>query len=123
MATKTPQIILSGLPLRLVKENLLPTEIAEEALLNKKVSFVSYIVQNRHMDGDKLALIAAQEFGIPLIDIRSVVLRNKDDNGHFEPLFPCTLSNAVHAPPRSNDLAAPDSTKGHIFPLVLLPRN
>ena len=74
MATKTPQITLSGLPLRLVKENLLPTEIAEEALLNKKVSFVSYIVQNRHMDGDKLALIAAQEFGIPLIDIRSVKL-------------------------------------------------
>ena len=93
MATKTPQIILSGLPLRLVKENLLPTEIAEEALLNKKVSFVSYIVQNRHMNGDKLALIAAQEFGIPFVDIGSIELNEdlikgkKDDKEKLDPKF------------------------------------
>ena len=93
MATKTPQITLSGLPLRLVKENLLPTEIAEEALLNKKVSFVSYIVQNRHMNGDKLALIAAQEFGIPFVDIGSIELNEdlikgkKDDKEKLDPKF------------------------------------
>ncbi|MCK5719954.1 MAG: type IV-A pilus assembly ATPase PilB, partial [Thiomargarita sp.] len=84
---------LSGLPLRLVKENLLPTEIAEEALLNKKVSFVSYIVQNRHMNGDKLALIAAQEFGIPFVDIGSIELNEdlikgkKDDKEKLDPKF------------------------------------
>jgi len=74
---KSPKskIILAGLPGKLVKDGLMSQSDVEKALEKsraEKTSFVNYVVSKKLISSDKIALAAAEEFGIPLIDIESV---------------------------------------------------
>ncbi len=74
VATQT-NINLGGLARKLVLDGLLEQEAAleaHEAALKKKMSLVSYLVENNILSGDKIARAASQEFGIPLIDIENI---------------------------------------------------
>ncbi len=75
MAVTMANVNLSGLARKLVLDGLLKQEAAKKAhqeALKKKMPLVSYLVENNLISGDKIALAASQEFGIPLIDIESV---------------------------------------------------
>ena len=75
MAVTTTNIHLSGLARKLVLDGLLEQETAEKAhqdALKKRVPLVSYLVENDIVPGDKIALAASQEFGISLLDIKSI---------------------------------------------------
>lgn len=77
MATVNPTTNLSGLALRLVRDNLLSPADAEriqaEALTNK-VPFVTQVVESKKLDAATVARAASEEFGVPLFDIGSLDL-------------------------------------------------
>jgi type IV pilus assembly protein PilB len=69
------KIILAGLPGKLVKDGLISRSDAEKALEKSRAEhtcFVNYVVSNKLISSEFIALAAAEEFGIPLIDIESV---------------------------------------------------
>jgi type IV pilus assembly protein PilB len=75
MAVTTTNVNLGGLARKLVLDGLLEQEAAVQAhqgALKEKVPLVSYLVENDIVSGDKIALAASQEFGVPLIDISSI---------------------------------------------------
>ncbi len=77
MAVSTSKIQLSGLARKLVIDGLLGEDAAQQAFqgaLKEKIPFVSYLVTNNLVPGKKIALSAAQEFGIPLLDINAIEL-------------------------------------------------
>jgi type IV pilus assembly protein PilB len=80
MATVNPTTAnLSGLALRLVRENLLKQADAERAQSEanaNKMPFVSYLVENKKLDAATIARIASEEFGVALFDISSVDLES-----------------------------------------------
>jgi type IV pilus assembly protein PilB len=63
---------LNGLARRLVEENIIPTDTAltasEEAQKNG-VPFVSHLVQSGYAEARTIAISAAEEFGVPLMDL------------------------------------------------------
>ena len=77
MATASTATNLSGLALRLVRDNLLsPTDaerIQAEAL-SKKTSFVTQLVESKKLDSYTIAKVASEDFGIPLFEINSLDL-------------------------------------------------
>lgn len=77
MATASTATNLSGLALRLVRDNLLsPTDaerIQSEAL-SKKTSFVTQLVESKKLDSATIAKVASDDFGIPLFEINSLDL-------------------------------------------------
>lgn len=77
MATASTATNLSGLALRLVRDNLLsPTDaerIQSEAL-TKKTSFVTQLVESKKLDSATIAKVASEDFGIPLFEINSLDL-------------------------------------------------
>jgi type IV pilus assembly protein PilB len=77
MATASTASNLSGLALRLVRDNLLsPTDaerIQTEAL-SKKTSFVTQLVESKKLDSATIAKVASEDFGIPLYEINSLDL-------------------------------------------------
>ena len=63
---------LSGLARRLVQENILSEKDAQEASLaaqKKRVSFVSYLIENKLAERLSVAVVAAMEYGVPLFDL------------------------------------------------------
>ncbi len=75
MATAGSQVILSGLARKLVQDGHLDEAAAEKAQATaekKKMPLVSYLVEQNLADGNVIATIGAEEFGIPLLDIDSV---------------------------------------------------
>ncbi len=73
--SKKSKIILAGLPGKLVKDGLMSQSDVENVLEKsraEKISFVNYVVSKKLISSDKIALAAAEEFGIPLIDIENV---------------------------------------------------
>ncbi len=73
----SPRIILTGLARKLVNEGLLSEEKATQAFdesLKKSVPFASYVVSQGLISCRDIAHVAAEEFGMPLIDIESVEL-------------------------------------------------
>lgn len=77
MATATQKIILSGLPRRLVEDKLLSAEVAQRSILEcakKRQPFVTYLVENKQLDGKSIALSASQEFGVPLFELEALDL-------------------------------------------------
>ncbi len=75
MAVTTTNLHLSGLARKLVLDGLLEQEAAQNAhqdAIKKKMPLVSYLVENDIVPGDKIALSASQEFGVPLLDIKSI---------------------------------------------------
>jgi len=72
MVTTKPNIKLSGLAHRLVRDNLLSDEQAQQAFdtaLKKRTPFVTYLVENKILDSLDIAQAASQEFGVPLFDL------------------------------------------------------
>jgi type IV pilus assembly protein PilB len=72
MATPNTTSNLSGLALRLVRDNLLSTADAERFLSEaqkKKMPFVSWLVDNKKLSAAVLAKAASMEFGVPLLKI------------------------------------------------------
>lgn len=75
MAVTTNNVHLSGLARKLVLDGLIEQEAAQEAhqaAQKEKMPLVSYLVKNNIVSGQKIALAASQEFGVPLIDIQNV---------------------------------------------------
>ncbi len=78
MTNKSP-VQLSGLAGRLVADGLLAAEIAEKAqqeAVRNKVPLVSYLVEQDYIDGQTLAEMASEEFGIPLFNITAFNLES-----------------------------------------------
>lgn len=72
MATQQAQIKLSGLARRLVQDKLISEADAvkhHETAIKKKVPFVSLIVEKQAAKPRDIANCAAQEFGLPLMDL------------------------------------------------------
>jgi len=75
MAVSTNKVHLSGLARKLVVDGLMEETAAAEAFqqaLKKKHPFVSYLVENKLADSLKIAQAAAEEFGVPLLDINAI---------------------------------------------------
>ncbi|MGE0080927.1 MAG: type IV-A pilus assembly ATPase PilB [Thiohalomonadaceae bacterium] len=74
MATPSTKVPLSGLARRLIRDGLLSEQDAEKAqeLSNKKkIPFVTWLVENQLGTPRDIANAAAQEFGVPLLDINA----------------------------------------------------
>lgn len=77
MATPNTQINLNGLTRKLVNDELLSETDAlkaQEQASKKKKPLVSYLVEQKLVDGGKIASSAAEEFGIPLFDLDAIEL-------------------------------------------------
>ncbi|MBI3779158.1 MAG: type IV-A pilus assembly ATPase PilB [Gammaproteobacteria bacterium] len=77
MATASTATNLSGLALRLVRDNLLSPTDAERIqadALSKKTSFVTQLVESKKLDSATIAKVASEDFGIPLFEINSLDL-------------------------------------------------
>jgi type IV pilus assembly protein PilB len=75
MATTNPTVHLSGLARRLVMDGLIgETEAisAHETALKKRVHFVTHLVENKILKSSDIAWSGSQEFGVPLIDLKSM---------------------------------------------------
>lgn len=71
MAT-TNTIPLSGLARRLVRDEILSEEVAQQAYQSassEQVPFVSYLVKNHLANGQHIAEAASDEFGTPILDL------------------------------------------------------
>ncbi|MFT6092472.1 MAG: type IV pilus assembly protein PilB [Pseudohongiellaceae bacterium] len=65
---------MGGLAKRLVSENLIKESVAIAAIqmaAKEKRPFVTQLVANNILDGGAIAIAAAQEFGVPLLDLDS----------------------------------------------------
>jgi type IV pilus assembly protein PilB len=75
MAVTTAKVQVTGLARKLVMDGLLTEEAAakawEEAIASK-VPFVSHVVSNHLVSATAVAQVAADEFGVPLLDINSI---------------------------------------------------
>jgi type IV pilus assembly protein PilB len=75
MVTTNPTAHLSGLARRLVMDGLLDeaeAAKAHEAALKKRTHFVSYLVENKILKSRDIAWSGAQEFGVPLFDLKAM---------------------------------------------------
>ncbi len=77
MAEVKQNIKISGLAHRLINDNLLTPEVAERAYsqaMSQRTLFVTYLVEHNILDSKQIAYAASQEFGVPLLDIKSLDL-------------------------------------------------
>ena len=75
MATIKPKFNLGGLARRLIQDQLLDEEQANELYekaLKGKVPFVSYLVEKNILKAKEIAASASHEFGVPLFDLESI---------------------------------------------------
>jgi type IV pilus assembly protein PilB len=75
MAVSTANVPLTGLARKLVSDGLLEQKVAQEAWQassREKIPFVSQVVSKGLIKGHVVAQIAADEFGVPLIDLDAV---------------------------------------------------
>lgn len=75
MAVTSNRVPLSGLARKLVGDGLLDEHTAVQAFQNalgSKVPFVKYLIDNKLGDSKVIAQAAAQEFGVPLLDIEAL---------------------------------------------------
>jgi len=75
MAITNPTAHLSGLARRLVMDGLLDEQEAikiHETALKKRTHFVSYLVENKILNGRDIAWSGSQEFGVPLFDLTTM---------------------------------------------------
>jgi type IV pilus assembly protein PilB len=70
---------LTGMARRLVSEGILPEADVRQAVLDageKKTSLLTWLIDRSLVEGGKLAQIASAEFGMPLMDIGTLVVTN-----------------------------------------------
>jgi len=75
MAVTTAKVQVTGLARKLVMDGLLTEEAAAKAweeAVAAKTPFVSHVVSNRLVSATAVAQVAADEFGVPVLDINSV---------------------------------------------------
>lgn len=75
MPTSSEKIYLGGLARRLVLDGLLTEEAAHKHFVDaskKKTPFVTFLVSQKILDGQTIALAASDEFGMPLFDINAL---------------------------------------------------
>ncbi|MDH3314794.1 MAG: type IV-A pilus assembly ATPase PilB [Gammaproteobacteria bacterium] len=75
MAVSSANVPLTGLARKLVMDGLLEQKVAQQAWTEssrEKVPFVSHVVGKGLIKGHVVAQIAAEEFGVPLIDLNAV---------------------------------------------------
>jgi type IV pilus assembly protein PilB len=80
MATASPKIVLGGLARRLVLDGKLTEEVAQGAFNSARkegVPFISYVVREKLISSREVAHVAAQEFGVPIVDIDAVELEKE----------------------------------------------
>jgi len=69
------RMALQGLPQRLIQDGLLDERAMLQAMASAKESgsnLVSYLVSNALADSREIAIAAAQEFGVPLLDLEAI---------------------------------------------------
>ena len=77
MAVTANKIHISGLARKLVIDGLLDDAAAQDhyqKALKEKKTFVSYLVENKILASRDIGMAAAQEFGVPLLDISAFEL-------------------------------------------------
>ena len=77
VATAAARPPLSGLPKRLVQDGVVAEDTLVEAIAaarQSKTSLVAYLVTNELGDARQIAIAAAYEFGVPLLDLDAVEL-------------------------------------------------
>jgi type IV pilus assembly protein PilB len=75
MAVTTAKVQVTGLARKLVMDGLLTEEVAAKAWeesVNDKTPFVSHVVSKRLVSAAAVAQVAADEFGVPVLDINSI---------------------------------------------------
>ncbi len=75
VATAATQAPLTGLPRRLVQDGVVAEKALVEALEETKqdnISLVAYLVTNELGDPRQIAIAAAHEFGVPLLDLDAI---------------------------------------------------
>ncbi|WP_305909196.1 type IV-A pilus assembly ATPase PilB [Methylomarinum sp. Ch1-1] len=99
MSTVVSDLQFSGLTKCLIRKGLLTEESAQTAFQEadkQKISLISYLVNNQHLDSKTIASFASLEFGVPFfdldaIDIRSLPVKLVDEklirHHHALPLF------------------------------------
>lgn len=71
-APNNTPVRLSGLAYRLVQDKLITEDVAQKAFVEankKKLPFVAYLVQEKLVEAKKVAQVASQEFGVPMLDL------------------------------------------------------
>ncbi len=79
MSTTASDLQFSGLTQCLIREGLLSEESAQQAIsaaAKNKVSLISYLVNNNHVDSRIIAEFASQEFGVPFFDLDAIDLKS-----------------------------------------------
>ena len=72
MASTAPAAKLSGLARRLVTDRIIDAETAATAQIEarqNKTNLANYLVEQKKIDAKKIAIAAADEFGLPLFDL------------------------------------------------------
>ncbi len=75
MAVTTAKVQVTGLARKLVMDGLLTEEAAAKAweeAISSKIPFVSHVVSTRLVSATAVAQVAADEFGVPVLDISSI---------------------------------------------------
>jgi type IV pilus assembly protein PilB len=77
MATNQTAIKPSGLAWRLVRDQLITEEQVQAAYneaLKRRQPFVQFLVENQILDSRRISIAAAEEFGVPLLDLEAIDL-------------------------------------------------
>ncbi len=75
MVSTASTVKLSGLAKRLVTDGMLEEAAALEAQSSakkKKMSLAAYLVEEKNLDARKIAIVASEEFGLPVLDISAL---------------------------------------------------
>ncbi len=75
MAVTTAKVQVTGLARKLVMDGLLTEEAAAKAweeAISGKIPFVSHVVSNHLVSASAVAQVAADEFGVPVLDISAI---------------------------------------------------
>jgi type IV pilus assembly protein PilB len=75
MAVTTAKVQVTGLARKLVMDGLLTEEAAAKAweeAISRKIPFVSHVVSNQLVSAAAVAQVAADEFGVPVLDISAI---------------------------------------------------
>ncbi|PCJ19639.1 MAG: type IV-A pilus assembly ATPase PilB [Gammaproteobacteria bacterium] len=88
---------LSGLAKRLVQDGIIDEEVAQSSLdeaIKQKTPFVTLLVQKKLADSNRIAMAAADEFGVPLFDLSAM-----DSEAQPQELIKDTLIRQHHILP------------------------
>ena len=75
MAATAPRVKITGLPRRLVQDGIVTEDViilAVEAARKEKLPLVAYLVAKDKADSRAIAVAAAHEYGVPLLDLDAI---------------------------------------------------